>query len=169
MFKKFSFNKKLSPKEELVEFKSNANKILKNTSSGEFKSFDIYNYSYSVENASKELGLNSLLIEDLVEDFVSQIIKIKPIFLLYIDSLKKSKKNNQNLDYTLLRDLAHKNLGVARNLRIEDAQNILNELMKKDDLEYLKLCVKILEASVIRLKPEVAFKVSKEIEIKISV
>jgi len=170
MFKKFSFTKELSKEEELQEYICAAKKvpikyIQKNIIDLDL---DIENYEYSPAEAILELGLDEELVQDLVEDFVIQIVKYKPIFLMYIDRLRKKGSDDEQLDYTKLRDLAHKNLGVARNLRIADAQFILSELMKKDDLDYLDMCAKALEACVIKLKPEVAFKTSKLIEIKVS-
>jgi hypothetical protein len=43
---------------------------------------------------------------------------------------------------------------------------ILNELLKKDDLEYLSLCVEVLESCTIRLNPESAYKTLKLIDLK---
>ena len=167
MFKKFNFIKELSKEEELQEYLFNANKVSKKALERELKELDISGYEYSTEEAIEGLGLDDEMIQDLVEDFVTQIIKYKPLFLMYIDELRKREKNSQTLDYTNLRELAHKNLGVARNLRIEDAQKILHELMSKDDLNYLEVCANALEACLIQLKPEIAFKTSKLIEIKI--
>jgi hypothetical protein len=119
-------------------------------------------YEYSLSDVVDELGLDKELIDSLVEDYVKQILRYIPIFKEYILSLREDKKAGKVLDYTPLRDLAHKNLGVARNLRIKDAQTILNEIRKKEDLDYLMKCVKILEACAISLKPEVAYKIYKE-------
>ncbi len=168
MFKKFGFTKELSKEEELKEYFQRADKISKKILSKELKELDILEYKYSSEEAVMELGLDKEMVQDLLEDFVIQIIKYKPIFLMYIEELKKRDKNSQQLDYTKLRDLAHKNLGVARNLRIVDAQKILHELMKKDDLNYLEKCANVLEACIIKLNPEVALRTAKLMEIKIS-
>ena len=116
------------------------------------KQLNIVDYRYSIDKAILELGLDNELILELVEEFVLQIISSKDIFLAYIDELEQKEKNSLNLDYTELRDLAHKNLGVARNLRIDDAQIVLNELMTKDDLEYLRTCVYVLQDCIEKYK-----------------
>ena len=118
------------------------------------KKLNITNYKYSVEKAILELGLDEELILELVEEFVIQIVNSKSIFLAYIDTLDEKEKNHIKLDFTPLRDLAHKNLGVARNLRIDDAQKVLNELMIKDDLVYLRECIYLLEESILKLKKD---------------
>ena len=168
MFKKFGLSKELSEPEEIEKYLKKATKRAKNALADELSNLNISTYKYSITYAVDELGLDEELIQSLVEDFVAQIIKAKPIFLMHISDLKKCQTNNQALDYTLLRNLAHKNLGVARNLRIEHIQKILNELMTKDNLEYLEICTKTLESCIIMLQPEVAYKTAKMIEIKIS-
>ena len=168
MFKRFSFTKELSKEEELQEYLAHADKLYQKNLNRELKSLAILNYHYVTDEAVDELGLDDELIHDLLEDFVAQIVKYKPVFMMYIDRLKVDKKSSIELNYTPLRELAHKNLGVARNLRIKDAQKLLDELMKKDDLEYLTLCASTLEASVIKIKPEVALKTSKLMQIKVS-
>lgn len=129
-------------------------------------SSQILDYKYTTDEAEKEMGLEADLVNELVEDYVIQIIKSKTQFLQYIQTLQTAKEKSIEPDYTMLRELSHKNLGVAKNLRIKDAIHILNELMKKDDLAYLTLCVKILEACAIRLNPKCAYKTLKLIDIK---
>jgi hypothetical protein len=123
-------------------------------------------YQYSSQEAMEELGIDDELIEELVEDYVAQIIKdiIQLEEMLYAFQAKVDAK--EELDYVEFRELAHKNLGVARNLRIKDAVVLLGELMKKDDLEYLFGCLKTLRACAIRLKPVYAYKTIKIIEVK---
>jgi len=123
-------------------------------------------YTYSDEEAIDELGLDDELIHQLVEDYVIQVLKTISQFEELIYELQSNKDAKQELDYTELRELAHKNLGVARNLRIKDAEVLLHDLMKKDDLEYLFICLETLRACAIRLKPECAFKTIKLIEVK---
>ncbi len=123
-------------------------------------------YQYSSQEAMEELGIDDELIEELVEDYVAQIIKdiIQLEEMLYAFQAKVDAK--EELDYVEFRELAHKNLGVARNLRIKDAVVLLGELMKKDDLEYLFGCLETLRACAIRLKPVYAYKTIKIIEVK---
>ena len=123
-------------------------------------------YRYNDAEAVEELGLDEELIHQLIEDYISQIIKSIVVFEELLYSLQSKVDAKEEVDYTELRELAHKNLGVVRNLRIKDAEILLNDLMKKDDLEYLFLCIEILRACAIRLNPEYAFDAIKLIEIK---
>jgi hypothetical protein len=126
----------------------------------------IQDYTYSPTEAVEELGLDAKLIDQLVEDYVSQILKSKILFLHHLKELRTSIEKSIELNYTPLRELAHKNLGVARNLRIEDGIKVLDELMKKNDLDYLILCVEALSACAIRLKPKCAYETITLINIK---
>lgn len=123
-------------------------------------------YKYETSAAIEELGLDEELIHQLVDDYIAQIIKSVLQFEEMLYDLQSRKDAKEELDYTPFRDLAHKNLGVARNLRIKDAEIILNELMKKDDLEYLFLCIEVLRACAILLNPIYAFNTIKLIEVK---
>ena len=125
-------------------------------------------YKYDDSEAMEELGLDDELIHELVEDYVVQIIKYITTFERLVYDLQKAKDAKKELDYTELRELAHKNLGVARNLRIKDGEIVLSDLMKKDDLEYLLFCVEALQASAICLKPGCAFNTLKLLEVKSS-
>jgi len=127
---------------------------------------DIQNYTYSTEEAIFELGLDEDLVNQLVDDYVAQIIKAIIQFDEYMEKLKDSQNKEVELDYTLFRELAHKNLGVARNLRIKDAEKLLYELMKKDDLEYLLTCLEALKVCAIKLRPKCAYDTIKLIKVK---
>ncbi len=131
-----------------------------------FRHLDVHGYRYDVDEAVKELGLDSDLIHQLVEDYVIQILKSKIQFIEHLDRLKADRDNNLQLNYDSIRELAHKNLGVARNLRIEDAIIFLNELMIKDDLEYLGKCAHALESCAIKLKPLCAYETMKLMKLK---
>ena len=117
----------------------------------------LQDYIYSPSEAIEELGLDAKLIDQLVEDYVSQILKSKSLFLRDLEELKDSLKTSKELNYTPLRERAHKNLGVVKNLRIEDGIKVLDELMNKNDLDYLTLCVEALSACAVRLKPKCAY------------
>jgi hypothetical protein len=97
---------------------------------------------------------------------VSQIIRDVIQFEEMLYKLQSKVDAKEDLDYIALRELAHKNLGVARNLRIKDAVVLLGEIMKKDDLEYLFRCIETLRACAIKLKPLYAYKTIKIIEVK---
>ena len=132
--------------------------------------FDYFgeDYEYSPDKAIDELGVDLDLIDHLIADYVIQIIKSGPVFKEYLAILKKAKETNQELDYTDFRNLAHKNLGVARNLRIEDSEKILVDLLQKDDLTYLEHSLEILKACTIKLKPVSAYDALYLIQIKSS-
>lgn len=153
-------NRRQNKNKEVRELVSEAKKVC--------SSFFPDDYSYDDTEAVKELGLDGELIHQLVEDYVSQIIKSIAQFEKLIYNLQNKKDAKEELDYTELRKLAHKNLGVARNLRIKDGEELLHELMKKEDLVYLFICVEALRASVIRLKPICAFDTLKLLELKSS-
>ena len=72
----------------------------------------------------------------------------------------------KTLDFENIRNLAHKNLGVARNLRIVDAQILLTILMKDDDLDYMRVCAKALEISAMKLNPLCAYETLNLIKVK---
>ncbi len=123
-------------------------------------------YRYDDAEAVDELGLDEELIHQLIEDYVAQIIKSVMLFENLLYDMQSKVDAKEEVDYTEFRELAHKNLGVARNLRIKDSEIVLNDLMKQDDLEYLFKCIEVLRACAIRLSPECAYNTIKIIEIK---
>jgi len=127
-----------------------------------------YDYEYSPEEAIEELGVELDLIDHLIDDYVIQIIKSDVAFRESLLILKEAKLNNKTLNYTTFRNLAHKNLGVARNLRIKDSAQILEDLLKKDDLKYLEHSLEILKACAIKLNPVSAYDALYLIQIKSS-
>ncbi len=168
IFRKFGFKKRVSNVQAIKESLDKAKATCIRLANTELKYLKIGNYKYTADEAMKELGVTSELIHQLVEDYVIQILKTETQFLAYIKELKNNQKENKELDYTKLRELIHKNLGVARNLRIKDAEKILQEMMKKDDLDYLTICLEALRAHAIKLKPACAHKTIKLIELKSS-
>ncbi len=168
IFRKFGFKKKVSNVQAIKESLDEAKATCKRLATTELKYLNIGTYKYTADEAIKELGVTSELIHQLVEDYVIQILRTNTQFLAYIQELKNEKKENKELDYTKFRELVHKNLGVARNLRIKDAEKILQEMMKKDDLDYLIICLEALRAHAIKLKPACAYNTIKLIELKSS-
>lgn len=128
----------------------------------------ISDYRYDISEAVIELSLEEEIVRQLIEDYVIQILKSKISFYKYIQELKKDILENKPLDYTNIRNLAHKNLGVVRNLRIKDAQKLLEVIMYEDDLDYLRLCIKALEISAVKLNPLCAYETLKLIAVKSS-
>lgn len=129
-------------------------------------SLDISDYRYDINEAILELNLDEIVIRQLIEDYIIQILKSKITFYKYIQELKQAELDNIDLDYTKIRDLAHKNLGVVRNLRIKDAKKILEVIMAEDDLDHLRLCVKALEISAVKLHPLCAYETLNLIQVK---
>lgn len=129
---------------------------------------NISGYAYNPREAIEELGLDEELVEQLVEDYVEQVTKSVVQFDEYLKTLENSRQNDIALDYIPFRELAHKNLGVARNLRIHDAQTLLYELMTKEDLNYLIVCLQALEYCAIKLKPKRAYDTIKLMKVKSS-
>ena len=168
MLRKIGFFKKSSQK-NFNKTVADANRMCKEIISEKLSHLNIDpDYIYSTSEAMEELGLDNELIHQLLEDYVIQIIKSTLQFDAYLDVLELFRDSNRKLDYTPLRELAHKNLGVARNLRIKNAEIILYELMKKDDIEYLRVCLEALRMCAVKLKPSCAYKTLKLIDVKSS-
>ena len=168
MLKKLKYFIKSSNQDSVATILSDAKKTCAQLSHGPLQNLNIEPYKYDISIAQQELGLDKELVAQLVDDYVAQVIKAVVQFEKYLETLQSSKNSNLQLDYTAFRDLAHKNLGVARNLRIKDAEILLEELMKKDDLEYLLNCLEALKACAIKLSPKCAFTTLKLIEVKSS-
>jgi len=130
-----------------------------------YKNFFEDHYKYSYDEPVEELGLDKELIDQLLEDYVAQVIKSTYQFKNYIDNIASKKESD--VDYLKeFHELAHKNLGVARNLRVKDAEKVLKDMMNHNDLEVLKSCNLALKSSAILLKPECAYNTMKLIEVK---
>lgn len=128
-------------------------------------SLQTYTYDYSMP--AHELGLDVGLIVQLIDDYISQIFKSYTTFHEAVQNLKDADGSEKEEMKNNLKNLAHKNLGVARNLRIKDAQVLLNDLMNKhDDIDYLVECVQGLMACAYKLNPSYAYDVLKLNEVK---
>jgi len=166
-FQHFQENEHIENNIDKIElFKKSAIEVCNKLVQEKLSHLDIQNYTYSTAEAISELGLDEELVNQLVDDYVAQIIKAIIQFDEYMEKLKESQNREIELDYTLFRELAHKNLGVARNLRIRDAEKLLYELMKKDDLEYLLTCLEALKLCAIKLRPQCAYNTIKLIKVK---
>lgn len=158
--------RKLSRAEHIQDLLYKSYTICKKHSISKSDLASLYNERYELAEAVDELGLDDELVNQLLEDYVIQVLTTKTTFLRHLNVLKQANSNDKELDYAPLRELAHKNLGVARNLRVKDGEKVLNELMKKDDLEYLETCVEVLIACTIRLKPSKAYDTIKLLNTK---
>ena len=151
MLNKIDLDKDLLKEKEILKFLEENSALCDELIAGKLEFPDIFDYKHKTDLAVEELGLDHELINKLNEDYVAQIIKSEVLFFQYLNKLKEQKNHNEKLDYTSFRELAHKNLGVARNLRIEDAKRLLQGLMVEDDLEHLETCLKALVACAIKL------------------
>lgn len=168
MLKKFNFFKNSSHKEPIDATLEDANSLCDEMLTKELSHLKIPLQKYTTDEAVEELGLDEELVHQLLEDYVAQVIKASLQFENYLKELYDKKEDLKEDDWGKFRDLAHKNLGVARNLRIKDAEILLTELMTHDDFEYLHNCLDALRACSIKLKPECAYKTLKLIEVKSS-
>ena len=149
-------------RKDIDVFIDKCNLFLKNN----LQELDIYDYKFNCSLAVEELGLEKELIYQLIEDYIIQILKSKVTFLKDIKELKQAKLENKVLNYANIRNLAHKNLGVARNLRIKDSQKLLTILLKDDNLDYMELCAEALEASAVKLIPLCTYETLNLIKVK---
>jgi len=165
MFKKFRYSNQLSKEKDIDLVLQDITQTCKEIKHQEFLKLDICDYKFDIETTIEELGLDKYTIKQFIEGYVTQLLNNIEDFKILIQNLEK-KSFIEKSDFIKLRELAHKNLGVARNLRITDAEKLLNEIMTKDDLEYLKLCVDTLEVCTIKLSPNTAYNVINMINIK---
>jgi len=150
----------------MEEMLNNAEKISDKIFSKNLQTLHIENYIYTPDIAIEELGVDLDLMNQLIEDYVIQIIKSCINFMEFLTELQDLKKYTTNLDYRILRDLAHKNLGVAKNLRIEDAIKLLERIMKESDLDFITKCVECLFVRGVLLQPVQAYNTIRLIQVK---
>ncbi|QOP41933.1 Hpt domain-containing protein [Sulfurimonas marina] len=101
-------------------------------------------YVYNPQIASDELGLPLDLIEEFIEDFINQAKEFKPN--LY-NALDEGDIDNVKI-------LSHKLKGVAANLRIEDALEVLTTVNTTSDLSIIKRNLDIFYIIIAKLAGE---------------
>jgi hypothetical protein len=111
---------------------------------------------YDSTEAVVELGLDQELIEELIEDYVEQIMRTHNEFRLCLSRVWEQHFLDEEINFTSLRDLAHKNLGVAKNLRVKNGISLLSEIKRQEDLDKISQCLDLLIISSIKLKPRKA-------------
>lgn len=144
-------------------FKS-ARRISKEIYIFDLESYGSYQYVGSI--AMEALGIEEELLNELLDDYVVQIIRAIIILTQQLHRLNNQRKLNQTLDFTELRELIHKNLGVARNLRIEDAEILLKIMIEEDNLELIMTYIIRLLTTVILLDAKTSYEVLALINIK---
>ena len=165
MFKKFTFSNQLSKEQEIKNVCAAITARCQSIEDERFVALDICNYRYDMSEAIEELGLDEPTLWQLIDTYIAQVLKSIDQFYGYLNNIKKANGFSED-DFKSLRELAHKNLGVARNLHIKDAEKLLNVLMHEEDIEYLFLCVEMLEAVTIRLRPNTAYNVLNLLKIQ---
>lgn len=113
-------------------------------------------YKFDPSEAMEELGLPLEVIDDLLDDYVEQIFRTNIEFVNMMASMWEKNFLDEEFSFEPFKDLVHKNLGVAKNLRIQDAAFVLSELQKQSDLEVISLYLDALVSCAIKLKPKAA-------------
>jgi HPt (histidine-containing phosphotransfer) domain-containing protein len=85
------------------------------------------NYKYDPQIASKELGLPLDLIEEFIQDFIDQAKEFKSEIYTAIEEG----------DIDAVKVLSHKLKGVAANLRVEDAHEVLTNVSSTSDMNVI--------------------------------
>jgi len=107
------------------------------------ENFD-YDYHYDPQVASDELGLPIDLIEEFIQDFIAQAHEFK-------DGLYTSLAEG---DLANVKVLSHKLKGVAANLRIEDAFEVLTTINTSEDIRVVESYLKTFYKIIARLSGE---------------
>jgi len=101
-------------------------------------------YVFDPQVASDELGLPIDLIEEFIEDFIAQAKEFK-------DELYESLTQN---DINNVKILSHKLKGVAANLRVEDAHDVLNTINTSSDTNEIRVNLSYLYQIISKLSGE---------------
>lgn len=99
-------------------------------------------YVYDPSIAADELGLPTDLIDEFVGDFIAQAKKFKPDIETAITAG----------DFDQVQILSHKLKGVAANLRIEDALEVLNTINTSKDTQILRDYTALLYSIIAKLE-----------------
>ncbi|MDH5464324.1 MAG: Hpt domain-containing protein, partial [Thiovulaceae bacterium] len=99
-------------------------------------------YIYNPTLAADELGLPADLIDEFVGDFIIQAKKFQP-------DMESAVTNS---DFDTVQILSHKLKGVAANLRIEDALEVLNVINSSKDPVELKTHIAYLTSIISKLE-----------------
>jgi hypothetical protein len=160
---KFKFSDNLTKEQEIQDVLSAYSKLCKDITNKEFIELDICDYKYTTDEAVKELCIDQETIAVILNEYIKQVFESLFIFEIMLKKLKLDSSLNKELDFTKIQELAHKNLGVARNLRIKDAEKLLTIVMHNKDLELIEICLDMLQFTTIKLDPDMAYNMIKEI------
>ena len=168
MLSKLKIDSALSKDRKIQLLLAHAIKISHQVFIYRFNNNPLKNYNYNPKVAADELGLEEELVGELINDYISQIFNTKYQFDNLLSNIRELHNIDKEVKMIELKNLAHKNLGVAKNLRIEDAIIFLNDSMIKDDVDHLEDCINALEACAFKLNPKHAFSVLQVMELKSS-
>jgi len=107
------------------------------------ESFD-NGYTYDPQVASDELGLPLDLIDEFIQDFIAQSKEFKEKIYVALD----------DGEFDQVKILSHKLKGVAANLRIEDAFDVLSIVNTSEDTNILKKNLDIFYKIIAKLSGE---------------
>jgi len=122
--------------------------------SADEESNDFTEYVYDPQVASDELGLPVDLIEEFIEDFIAQAKEFKDDLYAYA----------RDEDINNVRILSHKLKGVAANLRVEDAFEVLATINTTSDLSVINKNLSVLYHIIAKLNGEEVEAIPQEIE-----
>lgn len=118
---------KLDLEMDELGFEEGSHEVAKEPAAKEDSDFES-SYLYNPKVASDELGLPIDLIEEFIEDFIAQAGEFKDGLYTALD--------NQDIDNVKV--LSHKLKGVAANLRVEDAFEVLTTVNVSDNFNEIK-------------------------------
>ncbi len=129
------------------DFKVDMQEVLETQTTPQEESTDVEiddDYNYNPEVASKELGLPVDLIEEFIQDFINQAKDFKtPIY----EALESNDQDNVKI-------LSHKLKGVAANLRIENAFDVLATINTSNDYNEIRTNLNIFYKIIAKLSQE---------------
>ena len=125
------------------------------------------NYKYDINAVTSELGLDEDMICELLDDYVNQILVTNNEFVDILSYMWEKQFLGESFSLEPCLNLVHKNLGVAKNLRIEDAVLILSEIKKQSDVETISLYLDALVSCAIKLRPKQAVKSAVNLDIEL--
>ena len=146
----FEEQKSPEPSLELEEKITSTPTVEKEITEEEYNS----SYHYDPHIASKELGLPLDLIEEFIQDFIAQAKEFKPDIYTSIE----------DGDVDNVKILSHKLKGVAANLRIEDAHEVLSAVSATSDMNVIHENLNTFYKIIAKLagEPDEKIAVSKE-------
>ncbi len=125
------------------------------------------NYKYNVHEAMSELGLDEDTVYELLDDYVKQILVTNKEFIDIISYMWEKQFLGEEFSFQPCLNMVHKNLGVAKNLRIADAVLILSEIKKQKDVESISLYLDALVSCAIKLRPKQAVECAIDLDIEL--